>query len=218
MSKQLVVFRVFTGPEHSAHRSPFFEAVGKLLLRKPNVSVECLTSKQIRERSISVDEVIDWLLGKDTTCRVIHIILSHVHQTMTKINLTQIRNALNRLTFHEGFPTGIELQCPAFNQDKFTYLKPIPQFTNPTMKVILPFQQSERDVASINRFLRNNNEGKGWIVKKPYVTNTVVKFCSDIKTVRRIHILIFIITYALRYWRCCIWLQISGNLNACHMF
>jgi hypothetical protein len=183
MLKQLVVFRVFTGPEHSAHRSPFFKAVAKLTLSNPNVSVEKITSKEIREQAISIDGVIDWLLGKDTTCRVIHIILSHVHQTMTKIDLIQIRNALNRLTFHEGFPTGIELQCPAFNQDKFTYLKPIPLFTNPTMKVILPFQESERDVASINRFLRNENEGKGWIVKKPYVTNTVVKFCRCPETV-----------------------------------
>ena len=201
MVKQLlVVFRVFTGPEHSVHRSPFFKAVGKLMLRNPNISVEKLTSKQIREQSISIDDVADWLLGKDTTCRVIHIILSHVHQTMTKINLTHIRTALNRLTFHEGFPTGIELQCPAFNQDKFAYLKPIPEFTNPTMKVILPFQESERDVASINRFLQKDNEGKGWIVKKPYVTNTVVKFCPCPKTVRRTqYVLKFIITPALRF-------------------
>ena len=120
---------------------------------------------------------------------------------MTKINLTHIRNALNRLTFHEGFPTGIELQCPAFTQDKFTYLKPIPEFTNPTMKVVLPFQESERDVASINRFLKKNNEGKGWIVKKPYVTNTVVKFCPCPSTVRRtlVYILTFIIAPALRF-------------------
>ena len=196
-----MVFRVFTGPEDSIHRAPFFKAVGKLKMRNPNVSVECLTSKEIREQSISVDDVVDCLLGKDTTCRVIHIILSHVHQTMTKINLTHIRNALNRLTFHKGFPTGIELQCPAFTQDKFTYLKPIPEFTNPTMKVVLPFQESERGVASINRFLKKNNEGKGWIVKKPYVTNTVVKFCPCPSTVRRtlVYILTFIIAPALRF-------------------
>ena len=149
MFKQLVVFRVFTGPEYSAHRSPFFKAVAKLTLSNPNVSVEKITSKEIREQAISIDGVIDWLLGKDTTCRVIHIILSHVHQTMTKIDLIQIRNALNRLTFHEGFPTGIELQCPAFNQRQVYIFKTNTSFYQPNDESNLAFPR-EREGCCVN--------------------------------------------------------------------
>jgi hypothetical protein len=51
-----------------------------------------------------------------------------------------MREALShfqRLKFHTGFPTGDQLRCPVFTQDKIVYLKCLGEFANNTLTVPL---------------------------------------------------------------------------------
>lgn len=52
-------------------------------------------------------------------------------------NVIEVVSNLQRLKWHPGFPTGKNLRCPIFLQDKFVYLKAMPhKLCLPTLKVI----------------------------------------------------------------------------------
>ena len=50
-------------------------------------------------------------------------------------NLTDVVQQIQRLKNHRGFPTAQFLQCPVFLQDKFDYLRCVPEISLPTLKV-----------------------------------------------------------------------------------
>lgn len=53
-------------------------------------------------------------------------------------NVMEVVSNLQRLKGHPGFPTGENLRCPIFLQDKFVYLRAMPhKLCLPTLKVIL---------------------------------------------------------------------------------
>jgi len=94
----------------------------------------------------------------------------------------EIRHELQRLSNHIGFPTGLNLSCPIFLQDKLSYIRSLPQHhVIPSYCVSLPLVTPLRDFEEVGliNFLSNHSEGCGWVVKAPFTTNGEgVSFCK----------------------------------------
>ena len=79
-------------------------------------------------------ELINRLLDSD-----VHFILSHIHQSLLERNIgwriDDLMSNLERLKYHKGFPSGEQLSCPVFTQDKYDYISRIAGYSIPTMKV-----------------------------------------------------------------------------------
>ena len=112
---------------------------------KLKISVFSISTTDIVKHHMSPTNLVDKLLDSD-----VHFILSHIHQSILDRNLgwtmdNVLRN-LERLKYHNGFPTGEALTCPVFTQDKFEYITRIPGCSIPTMKVpIQPVDTEEFD-------------------------------------------------------------------------
>jgi hypothetical protein len=174
------------GPSTNAYRAGFLDALAKLILTFPNIVFESMCTKDLRKNSWTSSEFFDWLLQGQ-----FHILFCHLHQSIHFWSISDIRMGLNRLTFHPGFPSGEQCQCPVITQDKFAYLSTDCLLFNPTMKIVLPFDWTQENVIDIQRFMLRIDEGKGWVVKMPYVTNTKVKFCRTFEQVLNALDLIF---------------------------
>ena len=129
--------------------------------------------------------MFDWLLDSD-----IHFFLTHPIQAMYHWNCEDVFVQLQRLQNHVGFPSGEQINCPVFTQDKYQYLSAVPRITNPTLKIALPFSRSSAEDGveysevkqRVNIFIRAYSEGCGWVVKPPFETNCgpkLLKFCSE---------------------------------------
>jgi len=102
-----------------------------------------------------------------------------------------------RLTYHPGFPSGDQLRCPVFTQDKHVYIRALGDLANKTNTVpvvedgiydthslqdVERYEQSRRfctyniinyhNCFIVNRFISTNEEnGCGWVIKAPFTTN-----------------------------------------------
>ena len=126
-----ITLNVWSGAEFESsptagQRLWFDEALSKVLREFSNtikVNVEYRSNKGIRENNWSVREMFDWLMDSD-----IHYILTHVHQGINLDrnypiwNIPDILWNFNLLEFHVGFPAGVLIKCPVFQQDKFKYV------------------------------------------------------------------------------------------------
>jgi len=63
----------------------------------------------------------------------------NVHQGYThqKLDMAFLQTQLQRLHYHDGFPTGNFLRCPVFTQDKYEYLSVMGSLANPTLRIYL---------------------------------------------------------------------------------
>jgi hypothetical protein len=89
-----------------------------------SIKVEVLDLKGLRDQKLDIRDLITWLLGSH-----IHFAITHPHQGMedaSKCTIKQIYQEVDRLKFHPGFPSGVQLQCPIFLQDKWKYLQHVP--------------------------------------------------------------------------------------------
>jgi len=103
-----------------------------------------MNCKQAKLRFTTFEGLIDWLHDCDA-----HFILTHLHQgAATCGGVGQMGWEVDKLYaylekklfYHPGFPTGKQLRCPIFTQDKYMYLKPLMgsmPFVNNTLKVVL---------------------------------------------------------------------------------
>jgi len=103
---------------------------------KYNLEVEVLNIQDVHERRMTEVEFVEYLLAAD-----IHFIFGHVHQgekiRALQWNMETLKDNLYRLKYHNGFPTGVEVQCPVFLQDKMAYLIALDDFANPTLRIDL---------------------------------------------------------------------------------
>jgi len=111
---------------------------GKLL-----ISVIYISVKDISTKRMSPADLIDELLNCD-----VHFILSHLHQSVLERNIgwtiEDLLINLERLKYHRGFPSGEQLACPVFTQDKYDYISRISEYSIPTMKIpIVPHNQED---------------------------------------------------------------------------
>lgn len=133
--------RAFTGGDKAVQRHAFFCALKNTLSavgKKHNVSTcyEYMDTKSLCKKGWGPDKLIDWLLESN-----MHFITAHVHQGLRSHGLSWDLSVflpqLQRLKFHVGFPSGDQLHCPVFTQDKYEYLRHLGDMANNTYIVHL---------------------------------------------------------------------------------
>jgi hypothetical protein len=95
------------------------------------IKVDYITNDTVSQKNWLPKDLIDYLLDSD-----LHFILTHIHQGLTsqKIGwlIEHVQEHLIRLKYHPGFPTGNQIKCPIFTQDKYEYIKAIQPNSIPT--------------------------------------------------------------------------------------
>jgi hypothetical protein len=172
---RIIKLHVYAGGESGNMIGPFMTALALTgLLHTGMVAVEYKFKKDFN--LLEPKDLIDWLVEAD-----VHFLLTHPLQAMTFWHCSDLFKELHRLKDHTGWPCKEEVDCPIFTQDKYKYLDALPQITNPTLKVNLPFDSNDNAATSlINAFVENGDEGQGFVVKPPFETNCgprLLKFC-----------------------------------------
>lgn len=133
--KKCIIIRVFTGSVEGGHQfGPFIAAFNQLgFSRDQRIRLETINVQEIKDLRWRARDLIDWFLESH-----IHFILSHIHQGLQPAHwdMEDLLVELNRLYFHTGFPSGKQLQCPIFTQNKAEYLKAVPHICNPSLFVL----------------------------------------------------------------------------------
>lgn len=193
-----ILVRVFGGGYSGNNVAPFLSVLSSFqvpfIARGMNTikfKFETVYVSDIRTRLWEPNDLIDWLLNS-----TIHIFLSHPHQGIPSWSCEDLYSSLHRLRRHPGFPTGINLQCPVFTQDKFRYLNALPSIVTPTIRIQIPKPEiiykgftkiyvnelsiGKFELQRILEFMSKNSEGDGWILKLPFATNGEgFKVCQD---------------------------------------
>jgi hypothetical protein len=134
------VCKVFVGAEKGVQAELFTAAWYRSGCVDRNWRAEYIYTRHVNLNHWSPSTLVDWLLDSD-----FHIILTHVHQGIVAAlgwNMEDLEEQLQRLASHNGFPNGCQLKCPVFLQDKFIYLKNLPnQKVNSTLQIFLTEDQ-----------------------------------------------------------------------------
>jgi hypothetical protein len=131
-----------------------------------NFNHEVKYNNDVRKLKWKPSDLVDWLLSGD-----MHIVCTHMHQGLPHWNVADVLEALKRLKDHNGFPMGNSLTCPVFLQHKFDYLASLPKFmTCPTLPMKFGRLSSDH-LRDLEWFMQGHDEGRGWVVKMPFVTN-----------------------------------------------
>ena len=176
--KKKMLIRVFGGGEMGWQIEPFEHAI-RQYVANGTATCEIMHVKEIKKRRWGPHDFINWLLESDA-----HFIITHLHQGIPKWDINEILDALGRLYYHLGFPTGQQLFCPIFTQNKLKYLVCLPSFMRtPTLALPIKcgkYRSRLQNAKKLQTFLENNDEGCGWVVKLPFVTNREeIRFCKE---------------------------------------
>jgi len=174
-NEEQALIRVFAGGTRSNQVEPFLEALQPILLDSRYRS-EVVYCDDIRKFKWSPFDFVAWVMEAD-----FHFILTHLHQGIPQWNVEDVLRAIVPLKRHPGFPCGIKLFCPVFTQNKFKYLRSLPSHMHtPTLSFDFKQVHSRRNYKVLDSFLNAHNEGNGWIVKLPFVTNREgIRFCKS---------------------------------------
>lgn len=146
-----ILIRVFAGGSMSNQPDPFdcaFKSFGYT-----NVSVEYKFVEDVKaDEWFHPGKMVDWLLRSH-----IHFIIAHPHQGFVNHdvqdyclwNISELKRELQRLKLPRGFPTGDDLDCPIFTQDKYVYHRAVPDLTLPTMRI--PLVQQGKSIKDDNK-------------------------------------------------------------------
>ena len=172
---RLEVFRVhvLVGGESVSNRQiePFVKALNKHNFNKLGVKVETeyMSNMDIRDNTkwSTYTQIVDWLLDSDA-----YFILCHPHQGFLgwRIPIASLEAELQRCNEHgNGCPIGGQLSDAVFRQDKFDYLKIIPEHVNPTLRIDIKEVYNSEEMKQIGAFfqLRCPNGG---CLKAPHTT------------------------------------------------
>jgi len=141
ISSDKCIIIVFTGGMKAVQIEPFTHAIGLIRTKFNKMGIELIVEmigiKEVSEKRWDSHDLIDWLLASN-----IHFVLSHIHQGCNTHNLIWNKplmlKQLERLKYHRGFPTGQQLSCPVFTQNKGGYLRALPSnMINPTLIINL---------------------------------------------------------------------------------
>lgn len=102
------------------------------LVKVHDIVIEYMSLDNLITSSFTLSEFVDWLL-----CSHVHFIISYTHEGLENFgwNITDIYAELQRLKYHSGFPSGSQLQCPIFTQDKMKYLEALAHVSMRTLMV-----------------------------------------------------------------------------------
>lgn len=170
------LIRVFLGGREGINVGPFMAAL-QIIADPASVRVESMDTDTLKKLGFSPSDLVDWLLEADA-----HLVLSHLHQGIISphVGMTRctvkwtaaiLHQELTRLKDHPGFPTGDQLSCPIFLQDKLAYMRLMPDYMIPTLEVCFMEEYAEQDVSDIKNFLEQYDEGHGVYVKTTHATN-----------------------------------------------
>ena len=193
LKRQVAKIHVYSGGTDAYQLVPFQKALERIEEQHfwCELHVTYLYKKHLSKR-FKPKDLIDWLLDCDY-----HFILTHTHQAIEHFNCNEVVNELQRLRNHPGFPSGDELQCPIFLQDKRVYIEGMLSYSPkihtsyssnfflktlqasrhsiPSFFVSLPFQANDEDlVQSLQVFVSENSTpgvGPLFVCKLPFVTN-----------------------------------------------
>ena len=138
--RQSILVRAFTGGDKSCQRDPFYISFCQCrdeVLRKYGVNLmyENMDTKTLCKKRWNPNQLMNWLLSSN-----VHFITAHAHQGLRSHGISwdmeDYLQQLQRLKFHVGFPSGEQLSCPVFTQNKFQYLRHLGDMANNTF--ILP--------------------------------------------------------------------------------
>jgi len=189
-----VLCRVFVGGRASVQiklfEVAFAESIASQVGRssKCELSIEYLTTADIKIREWDFSQLCTWLLSAQ-----FYFILNHPHQGVKFWDCRSIAPELARLEYTvESYPTGDNLKCPIFVQDKYEYIKACRELCIPTFRVRFPVGDVEigphskiirlsrvefeasitpRKRESLTRFLDFFKENPGCVLKPPFCTN-----------------------------------------------
>jgi len=154
----VLLVRIFSGGKQSTQSGPFFAALKayKRQVGARTLQVEVMDTRMLCDMSLSPNQFVMWFLQSN-----VHFLIAHVHQSLLLHNLKwDMREALSqfqRLKYHTGFPTGDQLRCPVFTQDKIVYLKCLGNLANNTLTVPLSEdgEFSDNCLATVKRYFIN---------------------------------------------------------------
>ncbi len=141
--KGKLVVRVYKGGEisqqYAAWESAWYQWLADMEVQsRIEVDLDVLSCRTLKSRDFRTPaQLIDFLLNSH-----VHFILGHIHQGLETLGWDMrelYKIELPRLYYHPGFPTGKQLLCPVFTQDKFRYLCALGmnEYANPTLKISL---------------------------------------------------------------------------------
>ena len=140
--RDTIVFRVFSGAIDSTQAGPFksaMQAYNRSMSKssdRKTIIVEEIDTKQLCGLKWQPHQFCNYLLHSHC-----YFILAHPHQSLLLHRLLwYMPEALaeyNRLKYHNGFPSGEQLRCPVFTQDKIEYIKRLGDLALPTLTVPL---------------------------------------------------------------------------------
>jgi hypothetical protein len=132
--------RVFSGGMGSTQSGPFTAAMKDIQRAIASTSriliVEEIDTKTLCGLKWQPKQFCDWSLHSHA-----HMWLAHVHQSLRLHNLVwDMKVAVaqfQRLRYHTGFPSGDQLRCPIFTQDKIKYIRYLGDLAISTMTIPL---------------------------------------------------------------------------------
>ena len=172
LMERTVLVRVYSGSVAAPQPGLFKTATAKLPKSVlSSTRFEYCSKENARRWNWSPMELMAWLCESD-----IHFILTHPHQG-TSWDCREVYEAIEILRNHPGFPSGQQLDCPVFRQDKFTYVYALKEITIPTFKMTLDISLGVEDqllslYIPLENFCRAHNENEGWVVKLPFITHS----------------------------------------------
>ena len=140
---EVFLVRVFSGGKASIQSGPFHTAMKKIQRSlRSNIEgnrlliVEEMDTARLCELKLQPKQFVDWFLRANA-----YFLLAHVHQSLFNHNLVwDMKEAVaqfQRLRYHNGFPSGDQLRCPVFTQDKISYIRYLGDLAIKTMTVPL---------------------------------------------------------------------------------
>jgi hypothetical protein len=119
--------RVFTSGFKYIQSGPFFSAMVAIQRRRlfsgnVNIIVETLNTSELCKLKWQPDQLMD-LLEFEVP---LSFFIAHIHQSLLRHNhvwdMDFACRQYRRLRYHPGFPSGDQLCCPVFTQDKIKYI------------------------------------------------------------------------------------------------
>jgi len=154
-----MLIRVFVGGEKSVQRDGFHISICnccEAIKRKYGVrtKIETMDTKTLAHLRLTPSQLMDWLIEAH-----MHFVTSHAHQGLRSHALAwdmqDYVQQLQRLQFHVGFPSGDQVFCPVFTQDKYQYLRHLGDMANNTFVVPLTpdGEYDDETLAEITRYI-----------------------------------------------------------------
>lgn len=130
-----LVIHVFMGTESHVQRDCFYGALNELGISECEVMTFAQLKNNIRCKNWTLDTFLSWLQECD-----IYIIFCHIHQDFGVPPLLWepvdfYDQLYDKLHGRLGFPSGDQLRCPIFTQNKFRYIEALGSLCNPTFVV-----------------------------------------------------------------------------------